>query len=217
MPDFIYLWDQRLRGGACGYRDPATGRVLPNAAVRGALDNYISNAQDTPTALYNLLRGGQISVADWQLQMRDHVKNVHLNAAITAAGGRDQMTQSDWGRVGQLIRTQYDYLDNFATQIANGLPIDGRLLTRSQMYTDAAVGTHETFTRLRMGNSGWDLERSILDPAANHCIGENSCIEQAARDFVPIGELVLIGSRKCMSRCRCTMQYKNSVTGEVVT
>ncbi len=221
MPDFVYIWDQRLRNGAGAYRDPATGRILPNAFARAALDDYIDSAQDTPAALYNLMRSNQISVADWTLQMRDHIKDVNLNAAISAMGGRDQMTQADWGRAGQLIRRQYEFLDKFALQIANGLSIDGRILERMKMYTEAAVGTHERFTRLRMGNAGYDLERSILDPSpkVRHCTGAGSCVEQAARDFVAIDSdnpLIPIGRRICLSRDRCTKEYKDSVTGEMV-
>lgn len=215
MPDFI--WQPGARNGAGAYQDTTTGRFLSNAAVRDSLDTYIDNAQDPMESLYSLLRSNQISVADWQLQMRDQIKSTHVNAAASAMGGRDQMTQSDWGRTGQLIRGQYEYLDNFAQQIADGLPIDGRVQERMKMYTEAARGTHEKFTQIRMGNAGYDMESSRLDPQAKHCEGEGSCIEQAGRGFVPLGELIPIGQRICKSRDRCTMEYMNSLTGEIVT
>ncbi len=217
MPDFVYTWVPSARNGAGAYRDPSTGQFLSNAFAREQLDSYIDNAQDTPTALYNLIRTNQISVADWQLQMRDHIKDVNLNAAISATGGRDQMTQADWGRAGQIIRGQYDFLDNFAEQIANGMPIDGRTLQRMKMYTDAGVSTHEAFTKNRMGNAGYDESRSILDssPKVRHCTGEGSCIEQAAKGWQKIDDMIPLGNRICLTRDRCTVEYRNSITGEI--
>ena len=216
MPDFIFIWDQRLRGGAGGYRHPVTGRIVPNHTARTALDDYVDNAQDTPTALFNLFRNQQISVADLQLQMRDHIKDVHLNAAITAVGGRDQMTQADWGRVGQLIKGQYGYLDNFAEELAGGLAVTAAVLTRMKMYTEAAVGTHERFMTRRFANAGYDLERSVLDARAKHCTGGGSCIEQAAMGWQSIGDMIPIGARVCLTRDRCLHEFRNSLTGEIV-
>lgn len=220
MPDLVYQWDQRLRSGAGGYRDKRTGRVISQTAARGHLDNYVTSSQSTPTRLYDLLKDGRISIADWHAQMRAHVKDVNLNAAYSAVGGRAQMTQSAYGRVGQIIREQYSFLDNFAAQMASGeIPIDGRVRARSNMYTDKAVSTHEAFVKQRMIFAGFDENRSRLDPAAHHCTGAGSCKEQAARGWVKIDSpdpLIPIGRRVCLTRDRCTMEYRNSETGRVV-
>jgi hypothetical protein len=148
--------------------------------------------------------------------MRDQIKSMHVNAAASAMGGRDQMTQSNWGQVGQIVKGQYAYLDNFAEQIANGLPIDGRVLERMKLYTEAAVGTHEKFNSLRFKNAGYDKERSVLDPRANHCTGDGSCVEQAARSWQDIGNMIPIGQRICKARDRCNHEFLNSLTGEVI-
>lgn len=211
MPDFTY--DQRLNNGVGAYRAP-NGRIISQAQVREALDSYVDNSQNVSRDLGMLLRDQQISLADWQMQMRAHIKDVHLTAAAAQRGGWDNMTQADFGRVGQRIRVQYEFLDNFATEIAEGTqPLDGRFLVRSQMYSEASIATFDRFQTNAFNVAGFDEEASFLDPGARHC---NECVTEAARGWVPIGSLVPIGERTCLTRDRCTKQYRNSVTGEVV-
>ena len=161
------------------------------------------------------LQQGQINVKEWQIAMRRRIKDTHITAAVSQRGGWEQMTQSDWGRVGQRIQIQNRFLDNFANDIATGKqPMDGRFLVRSQMYDEAAISTYDRFERNAMRIAGYDEERSTLEPGVKHCPG---CLDEAARGWVPIGELVPIGERTCLTRDRCTMHYRNSETGETAT
>lgn len=211
MPDFTF--DQRLNNGVGAYRG-SNGRIISQVQVREALDGYVDNSQNVSRDLGGLLREGQISLADWQLQMRAHIKDVHLTAAAAQRGGWDNMTQADFGRVGQRIRVQYEYLDNFAKQIADGTqPLDGRFLVRSQMYTDASVATYDRFEVNAFNTAGFDEERSILEPGARHC---GLCESEAARGWQPIGSIIPIGERTCLTRCRCTKEYRNSITEETI-
>jgi hypothetical protein len=163
-----------------------------------------------------LLRGQQISLADWQREMRDVIKNTHLAAMLAQRGGVANVTQSDYGRAGQIIREHYGKLDNFANEIANGKQaLDGRALLRANMYQDAGIGTYETFSVLYHANAGFDFEQSVLDPTVtNHC---NDCIKQAAMGWQPIGQMIPIGQRQCRTNDRCNHWFRNSATGEVVT
>src|SRR5512133_629684 len=115
-----YGWN----AGANRYVDLATGRFV---------------SQD--------LIDSRISLADWQNGMMVNIKQAHTAAAALSNGGWANMSQSDWGATGQMIREQYGYLRNFAEQIANGTQaLDGRLMVRTDMYADAAYGT---FSRMR--------------------------------------------------------------------
>lgn len=210
MPDFTFTFDQRLRSGAGGYRG-AGGRIISSAQVRDELDAAINASQLNTRDLSLSLQNGTIDLKEWQLAMRRRLKDVHINAAVAQRGGWAQMTQSDWGFVGNRLRIQYRFLDGFAQQIADGLPLDGRFLVRSQMYDESAVGMYSRFERNAMRNAGFDEERNTLEPGANHC---PQCPEESARGWVAIGELTPIGNRICLTRDRCTMEYRNSETGE---
>jgi len=149
-----YGWQPNA--GATGrYRDRATGRFVSELNVRADLDKYIEAKNANLDALANRLRNREISLADWQLQMRNEIRTMHSNAAMVAKGGRAQMTQADWGRVGQRLRFQYGKLDDWAAQIAKGeAPLNGRLNQRAKLYGQASRGTYEQQRRAMAAATG---------------------------------------------------------------
>lgn len=187
------------------YRDNATGRFVSQMRVRSDIDGYIDNSKTRIDALANQLRNRQISLAEWQTSMRQEIKAMHLNTSMVAHGGRAQMTQADWGRAGQQLRQQYQYLDRFAADIASGkVSLDGRLNVRAGMYAESARGTYEQETRRVSAQSGLTEERRILH-AKESC---GDCVEYAGRGWQPIGTLPRIGDSQCRVNCRCTFEYR---------
>ena len=215
VPDFApaprsprYRWDSVSRR----FRAPS-GRYVSAAVVRGQLDNVLDGISGEMRGLSAQLRAGEISLAQWEAGMMGKIKEAHITAAVAERGGWQQMTQADWGRTGNAIRREYGYLRNFAADIASGrVSLDGRLDARAALYGQAGRETFYRFGQVDMMRRGFDRERSILHPA-DHC---DLCISEAARGFVPIGTLIPIGRRTCKSNDRCSMEYSNSQTEEVV-
>jgi hypothetical protein len=59
--------------------------------------------------------------------------------------------------------------------------------------------------RQREKLAGVTHERRVLDDAVkDHC---QTCLDEAERDWQPIGTLTPIGSADCMSRDRCYFEY----------
>lgn len=201
-----YAW--KPNAGSTGrYQDRATGRFVKELQVRADLDKYIDAKNSRLDDLANQLRNREISLADWQLQMRNEMRMMHNAAAMVAKGGREQMTHADWGRTGRELRSQYEYLDKWAADIASGkAPIDGRLNTRATLYGDASRGTYEQSRRAQAADKGNEEEQRILH-AAESCV---DCIQYAALGWQPIGSLPKIGDSQCRSRCRCTFSYRAS-------
>lgn len=194
------------------YYDLETGQFVSNAAVREGLESVMDASALQMNALTQQLIDGGISLADWQTGMMQQIKITHTTSAALSQGGWAAMTQSDWGATGQLIRAQYDYLRNFAAEIASGKqPLDGRALVRADLYADAANGTFAEMGRRDAIESGFDEEMRELEDTINACDG---CIEQAMLDWQPIGTLKAIGSQECSTRCRCEFKFRNSETGE---
>ena len=199
-----YAWLPNA-GSTGRYRDRATGRFVKELQVRADLDKYIDAKNSRLDDLANQLRNREISLADWQLQMRNEMRLMHNNAAMVAKGGREQMTHADWGRAGRELRTQYEYLDKWAKDIASGkAPLDGRLNARATLYGDASRGTYEQSRRAQAADKGNEEEQRILH-AAESCV---DCIQYAALGWQPIGSLPKIGDSQCRSRCRCTMSFR---------
>jgi hypothetical protein len=212
LPDLTgFTWNKVAKR----YRDNDTGRFVSNKAVRDGLESTMDLSALQMNNLTQKLIDGGISLADWQSGMMSQIKNSHVAASALSQGGWAQMTQSDWGATGQLIRAQYDYLRNFASQIASGeQALDGRALIRSDMYGDAANGTFAEMQRRAQIIDGMEEERRVLEDSINACDG---CLEQAALGWQPIGTLDPIGGEECTVRCRCEFEYrKQDENGEWV-
>lgn len=201
-------WDP----GSRRYRDPR-GRFVSRQQVREGLDAVLDASDREMGRLSQRPRDGAISLADWEAGMMRQIKITHLAAAVLERGGWQQMTPADFGRVGRQIRDEYARLRNFAAQIASGAqPLDGTLLRRARMYGQAGRGTFYRLAQQSWSERGFDEERSILNPA-DHCPG---CLSQAALGWQPLGQMIPIGQRDCLSNDRCDVEYRNSATGETV-
>ena len=196
-----YRWEPNA--GASGrYRDER-GRFVASSTVRRELDRYLDTA-DPAKALAEALRGRQVSLADWEVAMRRHVKNTHLNAVAMERGGYANMRPQDYGRVGQIVREQYGYLKGFAADIASGKQrLDGTLGVRAKLYSQAG---RETFYRSKQANlaAGVDMVRSIKH-ARDSC---RDC-EYLNGKWFKVGDPAysLPGRRQCNKNCRCTEEY----------
>ena len=188
------------------YIDLSTGRFISSTVVRDELELAMQSSKDSMKIISQQLIDSNMSLAEWQTAMMEHIKNANLNAAMSANGGWAQMSQSDWGFVGQRIKEQYKYLNNYANQIYTGEQgLNGQILVRSNMYGDAARGTFEAMRlRYQLLENGMTEERRVLG-AADHC---NGCLEQAALGWQPIGTLDEIGDEECLTNCHCTKQYR---------
>lgn len=212
MPPRRRRYEWSVKAGR--YRDRQTGRFVPASAVRRELDRLLAAEATEMQTLTQQLMGGTISLDAWEAGMRESIKSSHLYATAAAKGGWAQMTADDILRAGREIRLQYGYLERFARQIAQGLPLDGVVLRRVKLYGQAARTTYHEAEREEKFSRGFDEERNILTPA-DHCLGAGSCVEQTGRGWVPIGTLLPIGRRRCKANDRCFLEYRNSRTGEV--
>lgn len=195
-----YGWN----AAAARYYDRLTGRYVSRDTMRSALDDVLAQAEAATRAEAEAFRAGKIALSEWQADLRATIKETMLQAQALASGGWEQLTQSDYGRVGAAVREQYAYLDRFTTEIRNGLPLDGRFLARAAMYAKAARPYFHDQQGELLADTGYTEERNVLH-AAEHC---EECLQQSAAGWVPIGTLIPIGARTCLGNDRCTMRYR---------
>jgi hypothetical protein len=191
------------------YVDLESGRFVSQATIRDGLENLIDMSALNMNQLTQQLIDQQITLAAWQSGMMTEIKSAHVAASALSQGGWAQMTQSDWGATGQLIKEQYGYLRNFAEEIASGKQaLDGRALVRSDMYGDAANTTYSAMrTRLHIAD-GFNEEKRNLEDSINAC---DDCVEYANEGWVPIGTLPEPGNdSQCLKRCRCEKEFRRS-------
>ena len=165
-------------------------------------------------ALCDNLRSGDVSLADWQMQMARNIKVSHIAAAAIAAGGIGQITPAMVARIEENVAFQLSYLSQLASSIAGGQVSGGTMCRLAQLYLGSSRGTYNDIDGIMMGDQGFDLYRNVLGAGEEHCDGGNSCPEVSDMGWQPIGSLPQIGSRKCLGNCLCSWEYMNSFTGE---
>lgn len=125
------------------YRDEDTGRFASAETVRawGEISMDSSAAETRPLA--SDLADGGINLQTWQAEMRARIKAEYVRQYFLGIGGREQMTQADWGSVGGLLAKSYSFLDTMAAQIAAGELSETQIGSRSEMYILSARNAYE--------------------------------------------------------------------------
>ncbi len=196
-----FTWHDRSQR----YRNASTGRWVSRVQVRQALDITLDRSRNEVARLSRDLVNGRMNLADWQKQVAREVKTMHMASAALAKGGWAQMTPQDTGRVGRVLRDEYGYLAQFAQQVKSGQQkLDGSLVARANLYAQAPRGTYHAIEQRGMMEQGKTECRNELGPA-DHCEG---CLQETAKGWVPIGGLVPIGHRLCLSNCHCRLEYR---------
>lgn len=198
-PTSQYRWNAKV-----GRYLDARGRFVPAAAIRQELDAALEAAKRRMSSLAEQLRTGAITLDEWFVESGKIVKQVHLYSAAAAKGGWAQLTASDFGTIGAIVKEQYKFLARFAQQITDGLTLDGRFLRRADLYSQAGRATYHKTESGEMKKREKTEERSVLNPA-DHCA---DCIGESRRNWQPIGTLIPIGERECGAGCKCTMEYR---------
>jgi hypothetical protein len=77
------------------------------------------------------------------LEIRDRLKRIYLSEYMLGRGGKNAMTPSDYGRVGNMLRDQYEYLRSFALDIQDGKLSEAQIGARTQLYHESAIQAFE--------------------------------------------------------------------------
>lgn len=188
------------------FRD-GRGRFVPEASVRDGVDATVNAASARAVSLAQDLREGKIGIDAFRDGMFRVIKDVHIASALAAYGGKNAMTPERYGYTGHLIKEQYQYMRGFLTDIISGKQaLNGRIDVRVAMYAEAGRTTYEMI-RLREGKRrGITQVRNILH-AQESC---EQCKGITARGWVDPDDMVPIGARQCLSRCRCTLEMRGN-------
>jgi len=190
--------------GTGRFRDDK-GRFLSQASVEKLVDARIDKLESSLKRFTRMLGDGNITLDQWEASVREAIKGAHIQAAIVGYGGKDQMGASEYGRIGQRLRSEYAYLQGFALDLLEQRISFPMALARIGLYAQSVRGSYWQGTELRKQEQGFSLMRRILDPQAQHC---EDCLGFAAQGIVPIGSVPLPGQRcACRARCRCRVEY----------
>lgn len=185
------------------YRGP-NGRFISDATVRKLTQEAIRLVQDDINTMADLLIQQKLSLAEWQRGTALALKQMHTQSYLLGRGGLKMMQQSDYDLLGDMLKQQYRYLDNFAQALKDGRISVAQFRARLQLYLNAARGTYEQAKRVGHTEAAFSYEQRFLSPVQN-C---RPCIDYAEVGRVPINTLPAIGTRcDCTVNCQCHFQY----------
>lgn len=185
-----------------------SGRFVPRPAVRAALDVVLDKQMERVRAMSDNLASGNVTLPEWRQGMLESLKTAHLEGLATARGGWSQLTDEHYQWVGQRVRGQLDYLENFTQQIASGEQSLEGIGSRAELYIEAGRGTHRESERLMGAEQGHTEERNFLGGSRETC---DECSGLWALGWQSIGSLPDVGARQCLSRCHCSIATRNAI------
>jgi hypothetical protein len=165
MAKWIWYGDPIYR-----YRDEK-GRFAATSTIQEWSKISMQAAAANMRPLATDLAEQSLSLGSWQKTMRANIKTQFTQQYLLGIGGRNQMTPSDWGSLGGLLAKQYNYLDLFASQIANGELSENQIGARSEMYMLAA---RSAFERASAKVRGIPLDAIPVFPTED-CLGLTNC------------------------------------------
>lgn len=205
MPDTSQLSQYQYDPRSRRYRNRGSGQYLSAKTVRSAVDTVIDAETVKMRDLAQQLVDGSIGLSDWQMQSAQLLKSLHVAMGLAANGGLSNTSASSLGYLASQIKQQYQYLNKMALQIRRGeQALDGTLVARAALYTQAGREIYQNVIARAAKDAGCSEEKSILG-SADHC---GDCVEEAAKGWSPLGSLIPIGQRQCLSNCRCEMTYR---------
>lgn len=149
------------------------GTFVGQARMIQYRERWIEAQKPAVNNLASQLANGNITLPQWEIQMRNEVRTNIINQYMLGHGGRNSMTQADWGRVGNLVRDQYGYLHRFAGQIADGtITSENAIAARSRMYVEASG---QAFERGRVLGQGMPDLPQYPGDGATVCLSNCKC------------------------------------------
>ncbi len=183
------------------------GKFVSRATVLRLVDQESNRLATRMKAHARLLTSGKIDLPEWQRRSAEDLKLSHLRSGILGSGGKALATNQTYGTVGRGLRSQYEYLDGFSRDIANGKLTKSQIVQRASLYGASTRSAFHQSEKIARGREGFKLAMRQLDSAAIHCL---DCLKHSTNGkYVPINEIVPIASRcRCFSRCRCSIIFK---------
>ena len=197
-----YIWDNDIGR----YRSRATGRLISESAILFDLSRFNKVViQENLLTHTDKLLNGNITLEQWQTRFANELKDAWRLNQMIGRGGKSQMTQADYGRLGGRLRFEYDRLNRLAIEIKAGMLTEAQIRARVGLYANAPrTGFYDGLNAANIA-AGFTEMRRVLNPA-EHC---PDCEGYAAQGWVPIGALPMPGEQSvCLRNCKCTVEYR---------
>lgn len=188
------------------YRDTETGRFVSRSTVLGYLRESLDTADSEMRLLAARVSAKELSAADFAKVFKQEIKDEFIRQYVTGRGGLGSMTQSDWGRVGRALQTQYKFANGFIADL-DGMTEAG-IANRAGMYVQAAGSAFQMGQREACKASSSFKQEYWQLGDSEHC---DDCQRLNGMGWVAIGTLPTVpraGATACLTSCNCSIVYR---------
>jgi hypothetical protein len=191
------------------------GRKVSRLEVRNEINGLLQFVEQQAASLGKRFNGGEVSRANFENSMRELLRSAHIIAASVGKGGRSQMTQADWGRIGAKIKWQYGYLDKFAKKLDWGILSESAAAARAKSYASSIFVSfsnnfQEAQTEFVAGGKN-PLQARLIQNSEEGCA---ECTADAAEGWMSVDDMGEIGSRLCGDFCKCDIEFSDDLNAE---
>jgi hypothetical protein len=184
--------------------DALRQRRLAPEQGRRLLHGVVAAVRPVVLSVTDALIAGSLRLSGWFRSMRDALVPGYFAGALAVLDDPDP-PPADVAAIVAEANRQVGYLGRFRGEIATASHLLGPATTaRAAMYAGAAWSVAMNVQRAEKMRDRLKLEYNQLG-ISDHC---PDCIAQTLRKWVPIGTLIEPGSRQCLTRCRCWLEYR---------
>ena len=133
MSNLLWYWDdsaQRYRG--------SDGRFIGVAQMQELREVFMNQQKLRLADLTTQFNSQQITFEQFRDATKLIIKDTYIDMYAMGAGGRNNLSHRDWGRIGAMLKEQWKFLRGMFADIAKGKLSVEQIINRLAMYINSA-------------------------------------------------------------------------------
>lgn len=175
-----------------------SGTRMTENELNAVRDQYLDAMDSLMETYAQNLASGAWPMSQFEAEMRRRLKDAHIAEYVLGRGGVAQMTPSDYGRIGAVLKKQYKYLRGFLNDVEAGKETAGQATNRAKNFLGSA---RQSFSRGRGKSYGLDLPCHPADGGTS-CHGNCRCEWNIEEDDEEYRAYWIVNAEKSCDDCK---------------
>jgi hypothetical protein len=195
------------------YQETRTGRRrVDQRSIKRNVDRFALYMKGLQVANMISLMSKQITPQQYYDETVKLMRESYLASVYVARGSSEPLDEEEKNYWVLILILLLLLFHDFVLAISAGgrIPVNGKLRTYAGLRGLASRSVYENFRLHNAQKEGFKEGRRLLS-IAEHCEETETrpgCVEEAARGWTPIEQIVMIGGCQCYDNCRCTIEYR---------